>query len=174
MPLPEAGNPERIPSTEGMPPEVIRRQFAESVRRIKPEEFDRDFHVIAKEFRAYLKELLDKMQSLKNGETIELTQTDREIISRILEKDPKARDMEELFEQFEEAHEIFGTTELQKDVDMYHRDIVSTMSILDRMLKGDKNIWELIQAEDGDLGHFAYGMLATWLSKHNEDLRLGH
>lgn len=162
----EAGHTEPIP-------EEIRQLFTESVERIDPKEFDQDFHKMAGEFRDYLKELLHKMQSLKNGETIKLTQTDREIISRILE-DPKVRSMEDLFEQFEDAHETFGTTELQKNVDMNHRDIVSIMAVLDRMLKGDTNIWKVIRAEDGDLEHFAYGMLAIWLSEHNKDLRLGH
>ena len=164
MALPEAEHPEPVP-------EEIRHKFAESVGRIDPKEFDRNFHEIAGEFRNYLKELLDKMQAVKNGETIKLTQTDREIINHVLE-DPKVRLMENLFEQFEEAHETFGTTGLQKDIDLDHRTIVSTLAVLDRMLKGDKNIWKVIQAEDGDLGHFIYGMLAIWLSEHNEDLRL--
>ena len=155
-------------------PQEIRRQFTDSVERINPKEFDRNFHEIAKKFRDYLKKLLAKMQSIKNGETINLTQTDRQIISHILEENPKAKDMEKLFEEFEEAHEAFGTTELQKDIDVDHRTIVSTLAVMDRMLKGDKNIWKVVQTEDGDLSDFIYGTLAIWSLKHNEDLRLGY
>lgn len=150
----------------------IRHQFTDSVEHIDPKEFDRNFHEIAKEFRGYLKKLLNKMQSIKNDETIKLTQADRQIINHILEKDPKVKDMEKLFEEFEYAHEAFGTTELQKDIDLDHRTIVSTLAILDRMLKGDRNIWKVIQEENEDLKHFIYGMLAIWLSEHNENLQM--
>ncbi len=167
MNLSEAKHPESVP-------EVNRRRFAESVERINPEDFDQNFHEIAGKFRNYLKGLLHKMQSIKNEETIMLTEADREIINRILEEDTKVKNMEDLLQQFEDAHETFGTTELQKDIDVNHRAIVSIMAVLDRMLKGDKDTWKVIQTEDGDLGNFIFGMLAIWLSEHNEDLLLGH
>ncbi len=161
-PRPIAEPPE--PNDDEASRQEVLRGFTESVQNIDPEEFDLKLEEMVSRFRGHLEGLFRAMSSVQNLENRTLALTHRVTISQILEASLTATKLKELFEQFEKAHEISGTINLEQAVGKKYRKVMSLMAMLDSILNRGNGAWKLIESEDTDLARAVYGV-GIWMSE---------